>query len=248
MPYRPRPQGMQGAAGMMGGMAMSDEHSKQRIQELEGELSQVYSAMGGATAQAAPDTATRSLDSAYRQPGAYSYEYKNPSAPGAGPGRYAGPMAQELEGIPGVVQSTPYGKQVDTPRLTLANTSEVANLRREVDSLKETAAAMGDGQPRKAKPKAKAAAIDTSTAPTNPGVDSALNAFGKKAPSDAEIAAARESLRGKYGAASANEFERRAMALKKEKNRSRVKIGEAQIERPPEVEFGPAQIERGGRS
>jgi hypothetical protein len=170
------------------------------------------------------------LDEAYRQPGSYSYSYKNPALPGAGQGRFAGPMAQELEGIPGVVRDTQQGKMVDTPRLTMANTSEVANLRREVDDLKSTAAALGDDG--KARPKAKPrAAVNTSSAPTKQGVGAALKAFGDKPPSEREIALAREDLRAKFGSASASEFERYAMAMRKKGKGQKpwqVKTGEAQ--------------------
>lgn len=143
---RPMPR-MAGAAGSMGaaGMMMSDEHSKKRIAELEGELERTYAALGGGPAAAPRPQAppTEQLDQAYREPGSYSYDYKDPSMPGAAPGRHVGPMAQELTNIPGVVEKTPNGLAVNTGRLTLANTSEVANQRRELDELERQVAAMG---------------------------------------------------------------------------------------------------------
>lgn len=183
-PYQRAPNygntlGASGAAGM----ALSDEHSKQKIAALESELATAYRAMGGQEQQ----PSARQLGVAFRQPGAYSYAYKDPTAPGAGPGRFAGPMAQELEGIPGVVRETPAGKAVDTPRLTMANTSEVANQRREIDDLKATVAAMGGGK----KP-----------APKKPR--------GSKA--EGEIAKRREEIRARDGAAAAAAYEREAMA------------------------------------
>lgn len=66
--------------------------------------------------------------------GKYEYAYKNPERHGRG--RYVGPMAHELEHIPGVVSDTPEGKTVDPNRLTMANASEIGDLRREVELLK----------------------------------------------------------------------------------------------------------------
>lgn len=71
------------------------------------------------------------------------YNYKDPKAPGAATGRHAGPMAQELESIPGVVNEGPDGmKRVDTGRLSLANASatgenarELMQLRKRLDAL-----------------------------------------------------------------------------------------------------------------
>lgn len=128
-----------GAGAMAAGALLSDEHSKTRITELEDELQRTYAALGGTASTSdvqpeAPDTA--SLDAAYRKPTSNGYEYKDPSAPGAAPGRQAGPMADELKGIPGVVAPGEDGMdRVNTPRLTMANTSEIANLRREMDAL-----------------------------------------------------------------------------------------------------------------
>lgn len=131
--------GAAGAAmGAMGGM-MSDERSKEKIRTLEDELQRTYAALGGGPSTGnvqpeAPDTAA--LDAAYRKPSSNSYEYKDPTAPGAAPGRQAGPMADELKGLPGVVSPGPDGMdRVDTGRLTMTNASEIANLRREMDAL-----------------------------------------------------------------------------------------------------------------
>jgi len=129
------------ASGAMGSAMglMSDEQSKEKIKTLEDELQRTYAALGGGPSTGnvqpeAPDTAA--LDAAYRKPGAYSYEYKDPSIPGAAPGRHAGPMADELKGIPGVVETGPDGlDRVNGPRLEMANTSEIANLRRDMDAL-----------------------------------------------------------------------------------------------------------------
>lgn len=75
---------------------------------------------------------------------AYGYQYRDPGAPGAAPGRHYGPMAQDLEKTPAgasVVQTGPDGKKsIDTQRLTLLNASETAKMRRELDAIK----GMGD--------------------------------------------------------------------------------------------------------
>ncbi len=143
--------GAMAAAGLL-----SDEHSKTRITELEDELQRTYAALGGkaSTGDVSQQVAARQraeslgmggphgyeaeqLDSAYRKPSSNGYEYKDPSAQGAAPGRQAGPMADELKGLPGVVSPGADGMdRVDTGRLTMTNASEIANLRRELDALK----------------------------------------------------------------------------------------------------------------
>src|SRR6185295_18479686 len=129
-----------------GGLSMlSDERSKQRIKELEDVNAQYQAVLGGEPATAGV------LESAYQQPTANTYEYKNPGAPGAAPGRQSGPMAQELEGIPGVVRPGPDGmKRVDPARLTMTNASQIGNLTRareqdraEIDALKAHLDALG---------------------------------------------------------------------------------------------------------
>jgi hypothetical protein len=146
-----------GPGAMAAGALLSDEQSKTRITELEDELQRTYAALGGkastadvsepirlrqqmaaAQGQGAMSSSEQdALDAAFRKPTSNSYEYKDPSAPGAAPGRHAGPMADELKGIPGVVETGPDGMdRVNGPRLELANTSEIANLRRELDALK----------------------------------------------------------------------------------------------------------------
>lgn len=142
------------ASGIGGGGALSDERSKQRISELEDTKRHYEDLLD--TDTAAPDVRqpdTASLDSAYRKPGDYTYEYKPEfrGQPGAGDGRYAGPMAHELKGIPGVVKPGANGMDhVDTPRLTMANTSQVANLTRgkadrsELEELRQRVADLSD--------------------------------------------------------------------------------------------------------
>jgi len=81
-----------------------------------------------------------------------SYKPEFQDKPGAGRGRFAGPMTSELKGIPGVVKEGPGGmEQVDTPRLTMANASQLGNLTREgaitraeIDALRERLGALSD--------------------------------------------------------------------------------------------------------
>jgi hypothetical protein len=75
----------------------------------------------------------------FRNARGYSYEYKNPSAPGATPGRQVGTMAQELERTDGApyVHDTPTGKVVDTSRLPLALAPAIGHTQRRVDDLEQ---------------------------------------------------------------------------------------------------------------
>lgn len=66
----------------------------------------------------------------------YSYDYKDPDAMGAAPGRQFGVMAQDLEKTPAgrsTVREQPDGtKMVDTSRLTMVNTAALNALERKV--------------------------------------------------------------------------------------------------------------------
>ncbi len=137
-PTAPRQNMAAGMAGMM-----SDERSKKRIAELE-DLNDQYASLldtPAATANVKPKAPPaadldRSNARALGEAGSYSYEYKDPGAPGAAPGRHAGPMAQELEGIPGVVGAGPDGlKRVDTGRLALATASATGDQERRLRRL-----------------------------------------------------------------------------------------------------------------
>lgn len=69
---------------------------------------------------------------------AYEYSYRDPERHGEG--RFVGPMAQDLEHLPGVVQQAPDGtKAIDAPRLTLANTAAVSEQQRRLDELEAEA-------------------------------------------------------------------------------------------------------------
>jgi hypothetical protein len=59
----------------------------------------------------------------------YEYAYKDPERHGEG--RYVGPMAQDLEHLPGVVEKGPDGlESINAPRLTLANTAALSEQQR----------------------------------------------------------------------------------------------------------------------
>jgi len=143
----------------LGGQRSSDVHSKTRIRELETQLA-ALSADAPPTASfapAPPDTAA--LDDAYarqqqapavdlRPARGYSYEYKDPHAPGAAPGRHVGPMAQDLEhsAAAGTVRDTPHGKVVDTEGLTMVNTAALSEQQRKTEELeRQLAALQGSG-------------------------------------------------------------------------------------------------------
>lgn len=110
----------------VGAMAMSDIRAKSNI-------------VPGADATAA-----------FEPLGAYEYDYRDPYAPGARPGRNVGPMAQELAETPEgrtVVQRGPGGAlAVDSGRLALLNASATGDLARRLDALEaEQPGATADG-------------------------------------------------------------------------------------------------------
>jgi hypothetical protein len=60
----------------------------------------------------------------------YEYAYRDPEQNGEG--RYVGPMAQDLEHLPGIVETKPGGeKAINAPRLTLANTAALSEQQRQ---------------------------------------------------------------------------------------------------------------------
>jgi len=69
----------------------------------------------------------------------YSYNYTDPDAMGAAPGRQYGIMAQDLEKTPAgrsVVKQGPGGaKMVDTSRLTMVNTAALNGMQKHIDEL-----------------------------------------------------------------------------------------------------------------
>jgi hypothetical protein len=59
----------------------------------------------------------------------YEFQYRDPERHGEG--KYVGPMAQDLEHLPGVVEQSPDGtKSINAPRLTLANTAALSEQQR----------------------------------------------------------------------------------------------------------------------
>lgn len=125
MPQRLGAQGMY-TSTPIGGTLMSDRDSKQKIRELE-DLTQRYEALldtPAATAGVLEGTT------------ANEYEYRDPSAPGAGPGKFAGPMSDELAGIPGAVQTGPDGMdRVDGQRVALATAPVVGEHERRINEM-----------------------------------------------------------------------------------------------------------------
>jgi hypothetical protein len=104
------------------GMPSSEEHA--RAQQLQ--------ALGGMGDFKAPNL---------RPAQGFEYSYKDPQADGAG--RYVGPMAQNLEHLPGVVEQGADGKKaINTPRLTLATASTVSEQQRRLDELQAQLAAL----------------------------------------------------------------------------------------------------------
>ncbi len=80
----------------------------------------------------------------------YEYEYKDPAAPGAAPGKHVGPMAQDLLRSPttaSTVHDTPQGLQVDTPRLTLAVAGAMSEQQRKTEELERQLAALEGAKP-----------------------------------------------------------------------------------------------------
>jgi hypothetical protein len=110
----------------------SDEHSKDRIRELEGQL------------QALSPGAQRPEGVDFRNAHGYTYEYKNPKQPGAAPGLQVGTMAQELERTDGApyVHDSPQGKTVATARLPLALAPAIGHTQRRVDDLERQLSAL----------------------------------------------------------------------------------------------------------
>lgn len=107
------------AASPMNGTLMSDAGSKEKIRKLEG-LTQRYEALLD-TPPATGDVLAGTTSN--------EYEYKDPTAEGAGPGKYSGPMSDELAAIPGVVQPGADGMdRVDPGRLALSTAPVVGEL------------------------------------------------------------------------------------------------------------------------
>lgn len=97
---------------------VSDERSKNKIAELEGQL---------AAARSAPD---------FSQSPNYAYTYKDPTIPGAAPGPQVGPMAQDLEKAGSQsVMNTPTGKMVDPSRLVMETAGAVGEQQARQDDL-----------------------------------------------------------------------------------------------------------------
>jgi len=152
---------------LAGGLMMSDEHSKKQISSLRGELAQAYSALGGKPSHGdfadayqggnMPDTQYPSMPQSTRfaprtdmRPAqGFSYNYKDPSAPGAAPGTHYGPMAQDLEKSPATASTVTTGpdgmKRVDPGRLTMLNTAALSDQQRDIQAIKRALASNNNG-------------------------------------------------------------------------------------------------------
>lgn len=112
--------GASNAAGAY--VASSDE----RVKKMKQRESAVASALG-------------SLDTIGEAPG-YSYEYKDPNAPGADHGRQVSSMAQDLERGPRgneIVSDTPNGKMVDYEQVMKMTPGAITELNRKVKALEQ---------------------------------------------------------------------------------------------------------------
>lgn len=107
------------------GAIASDRAAKTAIRPLD-------DVFGASEARAAQDTGPR-FD--LRPAEAFSYEYRDPARHGEG--QFVGPMAQDLEHLPGVVQQQADGtKAVDTGRVAMVTASAVGEQQKEIDRLK----------------------------------------------------------------------------------------------------------------
>lgn len=133
-----------GAAAKMAGPVSSDRESKTKIRDLEGKNAALMSALEGAQTDATEaingaGSAREYMPNAdaFKPATSNSYEYKDPEAFGAAPGKHVGPMSQDLRHIPGVVQTGPDGRDVvDAGRLALVNASATGELARELEDIK----------------------------------------------------------------------------------------------------------------
>ena len=123
------------AATMLPFLLMSDIRAKKDVAPAGEDISDAFrSADQSASALMGTPVSYPQLNA----PG-YSYEYKDPNAPGMAPGQQYGPMAQDLEKTPAgasVVHEVNGKKAVDPGRLALLNASETAKQRKEIDQLK----------------------------------------------------------------------------------------------------------------
>ncbi len=118
----------------LGGGSLSEAERRQMDQLVDRTRGATYGTQASYPTPRAPDTDALDRAAGYRSVGSYGYDYKDPSVPGAADGRQSGPMADELRGLPGVVKPGPDGMdRVDTGRLTMDNTSELGQHRRELD-------------------------------------------------------------------------------------------------------------------
>lgn len=130
------PGGAAGVFGALGDIAQGQQGPAIGISRSSGTGAGNWAAANRATAQPAgqPGMGRALLDSLSDS----TYRYRDPSAPGAAPGRQLGIMAQDLERSPlgaGAVMDSPNGKMVDTTRLAHALAAGAANLNERLAAL-----------------------------------------------------------------------------------------------------------------
>lgn len=105
---------------------LSDERSKQRIEELEDQRDRYLDLM---------DNDKDATSDAFRGVHDYSYEYKPEfqGKPGTAPGRQRGAMAHELRPLGVTMHGDDGFERVDNERLPLKTAGEVGTQRRELD-------------------------------------------------------------------------------------------------------------------
>lgn len=121
-----------GISGMIGAAAGAIGLSDERTKKLKKTESALASSVGA-------------LDTIGGAPG-YSYEYKDPDAPGAGHGRQVSSMAQDLERGPRggeIVRETRQGKMVDYEAVMKMTPGAITELNRKVKALES---ALGKGR------------------------------------------------------------------------------------------------------
>lgn len=131
-----------------GSMVVSDERNKAKISPMEDPTATLRDywrpVVDASTAETQPVNYSMSAHPGMdlRAAKGYAYDYKNPDAKGAAPGRHVGPMAQDLEHTvaKNAVITGPDGmKKVDTGRLALVNTAALAEEQKRLDRLEAIA-------------------------------------------------------------------------------------------------------------
>jgi hypothetical protein len=117
---------------------LSDMRAKKDIRPATGDVSAAFRTADQNVAALQAPTNYGVAPSLYPRAPAYAYNYRDPNAAGAEPGRQYGIMAQDLEKTPAgasVVGEKNGRKYIDPNRLSLMTAAEVARQRQELDAL-----------------------------------------------------------------------------------------------------------------